>query len=325
MAETTTKPILLGWKHKVLTTKRDGFRPGSLTPFAVLSKYQKNDKIERICVNEYSNKRIENRTSGMANTKFTFLVAGLGSIGSHLIYFLNGLNYPSFKLIDDDILKIENLGRHLLGINNIHSFKTVALKEYIKNIRPDQDVSIKSLKLEAVITEYSNYFNDCSYAFIAIGNQNIENFLLNKQREGLITVPMFFFWVEPYAIGGHCLFIHPEDKNTISDLYDNQFYRYNLIDSAEYLKSNPILSKQEAGCQTSYTPYSGNDVVLFLSAIYKWLKITIQNNSKQSMAIQWTGNIDLAKDLGLSLNKPYVANEPYSINTFYLNNDSNKK
>ena len=183
-AETSTKPILLGWKHKILFTSRSGFRRGSLRPFTVLSKYQKNDKIERIFVNEFSNNRIENRTSGILREKFTFLVAGLGSVGSNLIYFLNGLNYPNFKLIDNDVLKIENIGRHLLGVSNINSFKTAALKAYIKNIRPDQDVSVKQSKLETIVTNNHDYFNDCSYALIAIGNQNIENYLLKKQNEG---------------------------------------------------------------------------------------------------------------------------------------------
>jgi len=324
-AETSTKPILLGWKHKNLFTKRSGFRPGSLKLFTVLSKYQKNDKIERIFVNEYSNNRIENRTSGFLHERFTFLVAGLGSVGSNLIYFLNGLNYPNFKLIDNDVLKIENVGRHLLGVSNINSFKTAALKAYIKNTRPDQDVTVKQSKLEAIVTNNRDYFNECSFAFIAIGNQNIENYLLKKQNEGIITVPMFFFWVEPYAIGGHCLFLHPEDKITLDNLYQGHLYRLNIVAPFEYINSNPVLSKQEAGCQTSYTPYSGNDVILFLSAIYKWMNDIIQNKLKISMAIQWTGNINFAKELGLTINEPYAQNEAYTSNLFYLNDDNQKR
>ena len=318
ITETSTKPILLGWKHKSLITKRNGFRQGSLTSFSVLSKYQKKDKIEKIFVNEYSNNRIETRTSGILCDKYTFLVAGLGSIGSNLIYFLNGLNYPNFKLIDDDVLKIENIGRHLLGINNINSFKADAIKAYIKNIRPDQEVSIKTSSLEPIIIDSQDYFNECSYAFIAIGNQNIENFLLKKQNEGTITVPMFFFWVEPYAIGGHCIFLHPDDKITLDDLYKNYLYRYNVIDAKEYLNSNPILSKKEAGCQTSYTPYSGNDVILFLSSIYKWINEIIQNNIRRSEAIQWVGNIELAEELGLTRNAQFVDKEKYSSNVIKL-------
>lgn len=325
VGETSTKPILLGWKHKTLITKRNGFRQGSLTPFSVLSKQQKKDKIEKIFVNEYSNNRIENRTSGVIREKYMFLVAGLGSIGSNLIYFLNGLNHPNFKLIDDDILKIENIGRHLLGTNNINSFKTDALKAYIKNIRPDQDALTKASKLEPIVMNNIGYFNDCNYAFIAIGNQNIENFLLKKQNDGAITVPMFFLWVEPYAIGGHCVFIHPEDKITLDNLYEGHLYRYNVIDPKEYLSSNPVLSKQEAGCQTAYTPYSGNDVILFLSSIYKWINETIKNDIKRSEAIQWVGNIGFAKELGLTINSPFIAREAYSNEIIKLHDDNQER
>lgn len=324
-AQTSTKPILLGWKHKILNVKRNGFRSGSLTFFSVLSKYQKRDKIERILVNEYTNNRIENRTSGIVRKKYTFLIAGLGSIGSNLIYFLNGLNYPNFKLIDDDVLKIENIGRHLLGINNINSFKADALKAYIKNIRPDQDVSIKISKLESIVMNNIEYINDCSYAFIAIGNQNVENFLLKAQNEDKINIPMFFLWVEPYAIGGHCIFLYPNDKITLNDLYERHLYRFNIIASDEYFNSNPILSKQEAGCQASYTPYSSNDVILFLSAIYKWMNDIVQDDIKCSMAIQWTGNLNFAKELGLKINVLYAENEVYSSKIYNLHDGSQKR
>lgn len=323
-AKTSSKSILLGWKHKTLITKRNGFRQGALTPYDVFLKYQKNDIIERLFVNEYSNNRIENRTSGIIHDKFTFLVAGLGSIGSNIIYFLNGLNYPNFKLIDDDVLKLENIGRHLLGIDNINSFKTNELKSYIKNIRPDQDVSIKTSKIETIATNHIDYFNDCSYAFISIGNQNIENYLLRRQKEKAITIPMFFLWVEPYAIGGHCLFIHPDDIIELNDLYEKHLYRFNIIDSAEYINSNPILSRQEAGCQTSYVPYSGNDIILFLSSIYKWINDIVKNKSKRSVAMQWTGNINHARELGLTINNSYCKNESFNSNLFYLN-DYQKK
>lgn len=320
-SETSSKPILLGWQHLHIDTKRKGYRQGSLKPFTVLSTFQKKDKVIRILPDEYTNNRMENRTSGKIYKKHNFLVAGLGSIGSNLVYFLNGLNYPSFKFIDKDNLRIENIGRHLLGMNNINSYKVSAMKSYIENIRPDQNVSIKTSNLESVVLKDINYFNNCDYAFIAIGNQTIENFLLEKQNESLIKVPMFFLWVEPYAIGGHCLFIHPEDIVSLGDLYENHLYRFNLIDSNEYLNSNPILSKQEAGCQTSYTPYSGNDVILFLSSIYKWINDIIRNGYKKSMAIQWTGNIDNASEIGLKLNTTFENNESFSKITFNIKDE----
>jgi hypothetical protein len=322
LAETTTTPILLGWKHKSLKTKINGFRAGTFSPFDALSKRQKNDSVEKVLVSEYSNHRIEERTSGGIRKKYNFLVAGLGSIGSNLIYFLNGINYPNYKFIDDDFLQLENIGRHLLGINNVHSPKTEALKAYIKNIRPDQVVITKPVKLESILYNNLDFFNDCSYAFIAIGNQNIENFLIELHNEGKITVPMFFLWVEPYALGGHCLFIHPDDKVTTDELYGNHLYRFNVIAPDEYKTSNPVLAKQEAGCETSYTPYSGNDVILFLSSIYKWMNDIIQKEINHSMSIRWIGNLGTAKKLEIKTTDDILNKESFSNEVIILHNDN---
>jgi len=322
LAETTSTPILLGWKHKPLNTKINGFRPGTFSSFDILSKRQKNNLVEKFLVSEYSNHRIEKRTSGVIRKKYDFLVAGLGSIGSNLIYFLNGINYPNYKFIDDDFLQLENIGRHLLGLNNVHSNKTNALKAYIKNIRPDQNVVIKTARLESVLYENLDFFNDCSYAFIAIGNQNIENLLVELHNEGKITVPMFFLWVEPYALGGHCLFIHPNDKVYVNELYENHLYRFNVIAPDEYKASNPVLTKQEAGCETSYTPYSGNDVILFLSSIYKWINDIIQKDIKHSIAVRWIGNLDTIKELKIQTADNILNRESFSNEVIILHNDN---
>ena len=50
-----------------------------------------------------------------------------------------------------------------------------------------------------------------------------------------------------------------------------------------------------------------NDVILFLSSIYKWINEIIKNDIKRSEAIQWVGNIGLAKELGLTINSPFIA------------------
>lgn len=270
---------------------------------------------------EYSNRRVEQRTTGVIQDKLTFLVAGLGSIGSNLIYFLNGFNYPNFKLVDDDFLKIENIGRHLLGMDNVNVPKVDAMESYIKDIRPDQSVSVQKTTIEKAFHQNPKFINDSNYIFIAIGNQNIENFILSKQNSGAITVPMFYLWVEPYALGGHCIFLHPDSRVTNNDLYDNHFYRYNVISSEEYKNPNPVLSMKEAGCESSYTPYSGNDVILFLSSIYKWMNDIIKGNIKKSMGVQWIGNIDNADRLGINLNNEYCQRKSYSHIIFSLNGD----
>ncbi len=303
------KTQMFGWSHKPFNRNRNGFRPRTLNNWTVFTGFQKNDYVERLYANIYNNDRIEKRTAGITQVKFKFLIAGLGSVGSNLIFFLNAMNYPDYKLIDGDILTIENIGRHLLGIDYIRAYKTEGLRRYIKNIRPDQSVEYKTTSLEAVLLHNIEFVNDNDYAFITIGNQNVENFLLKLLNAGEITIPVFILWVEPYLLGGHCLYVHPEKKVLENCIFEDYLYLYNVISSSEYKINNPSLSKNEAGCQTSYAPYSENDLVLFLSGIYKEINNIIKNNQKKSIAIRWTGNINIADELKIALNtnvdKPY--------------------
>ena len=57
----------------------------------------------------YSSHRIAMRTAGMEMPEQKFVIAGLGSIGSNLVYFLNGWNNASFTLIDNDRFRTENI------------------------------------------------------------------------------------------------------------------------------------------------------------------------------------------------------------------------
>ncbi len=127
--------------------------------------------------------------------------------------------------------------------------------------------------------------------------------------------------MEPYALGGHCVYIHPDDMIDVDTLYnDSVFYKYNIISNEEYRASNPILSKQEAGCNTVYTPYSGNDTVSFLSAVFPYIRDVVQSGSTKSFALQWVGDLAQNRELGLRLNECTIS---FSINRLYLN-DENK-
>lgn len=284
-----------------------------------LQKCKKSDKITRILVNQYNNDRIEQRTAGRIGKKSRLLICGLGSVGSNLLFFLNSMNYPEFKLIDNDFLSIDNIGRHLLGFSYINTHKSEALRKYIQDIRPDQIVSIRTKNIETVIKNEVDFINDTDYIFLAIGNQNVENYILRLQAEKKIVSPIFLLWVEPYALGGHCVYVHPDDRIEVNTLYnDGIWYKYHIIADEEHQVSNPVLSKQEAGCNTVYTPYSGSDITSFLSAIFPFIRDTIQNNGTKSFVLQWIGDITQNTDLGLRLKEGAVS---FNINQFYLNNE----
>ena len=87
-----------------LNVNRNGFRNTSLTPYYVLTSLDGNKKLERLHASVYSSNRIARRTAGGLMERRHFLIAGLGSIGSNLCYYLNGYNNAAFTLLNFNLI-----------------------------------------------------------------------------------------------------------------------------------------------------------------------------------------------------------------------------
>ena len=185
--------------------------------------------------------------------------------------------------------------------------KPDAIKEHLLNMNPLQ--SIYALSVSAIeVAEYSdNTYNECDYIFVAIGKYNIEKWLVDRLSDKTITKPIFILWVEPYLAGGHVIYVSPEDIK-FDCFFENNLYKYNIIDESEYLGNNPKLILNEAGCQTSFMPYSHNNVITFLSKILPHIQTIIANSRKESATITWIGNIELLKQKGISVSNFCLAN-----------------
>ena len=151
-----------------LNTKRNGFRRGQLTPFIVLTRFEnKTRHLQRLLVSTYNEKRIAERTAGFMMPQRNIVIAGLGSIGSNLCYYLNGYNNAQFALIDRDRLTTDNIGRHLLGYEYLNQRKTLAVAHYLQSFRPDRKVTPIAKYLQDIST---NAFNEANALFVCTGD-----------------------------------------------------------------------------------------------------------------------------------------------------------
>lgn len=300
------KTYLFGWFHKHINTFVKGFRPGALKQFDVISTVQSNENVERITTDVLTKERLENRTSGTLgqNIEQTFLIAGVGSIGSNLIYFLNSMNSPSFKLIDNDEIKLENINRHFLGFEYIGNYKTKAIKDFLLKNNPIQKVNTKESSVVDIINNEAGYVNEADYIFIAIGKANIDNWICQSLKDGIIKKPVFLIWVEPFLSGGHCVFLHPSNPE-FEKFFDEDFFKFNVIDRIEYKSGNKNLSLREVGCQTTYIPYSGANVISFISSLFPFISSIIANNKTGSIAYTWLGNTTEVKKIGIKISDLY--------------------
>lgn len=74
-------------------------------------------------------------------------VAGLGGLGSNIAVALARSNVGNLHLIDFDKVDMSNLNRQHYNINHLGKYKTEALKEQLKLINPDVNVTIDTVKV----------------------------------------------------------------------------------------------------------------------------------------------------------------------------------
>ena len=287
--------------HGLKVTK-NGFRKGTLTPFKVLTSFEnKNKKFERLYVSIYSSHRIAERTAGEMMDEKHFLIAGLGSIGSNLCYYLNGYNNVTFSLTDRDWLTIDNIGRHLLGFEYINQHKSYAVAHYLQQYRPDRGVEVLSKNLQQLKVDE---INRSSAVFVCTGDVMSEKWLLMKMTEGFITRPAFILWLEPYGISGIMIYVNPEDIESVKRLKEKAndcFNEFCLISKEEYINGEK-LTQRDVGCNGSYALYSANDVTMFLSAMFPIIDKLLEQPT-ESKCYRWVGNIKIAIEKSIRLVK----------------------
>lgn len=305
------KSLFLGWRYKPISKKINGFRKGSKTDYELsFSKNLPNHKnpIIKFKTDDISEVRIINRTTTekVDIPKYKFLVAGLGSVGSHIVYYLNNINFPDFSLIDNDYLEVENIGRHLLGVNSLYSYKVEAIGKLIKGKLPSQNVDLYRESFYDLYCKIPDIFNVQDYIFLCTGVLNLETLFIKKIYEGSLKKPIFIIWVEPFLIGGQCLYIHPDKPVNLIHLYSETYkYKYSVIQHKEYEEKRDLFIQKEIGCQSSFSPYSSAHLSLFLSSIYTEIFKIIESNDTQSKAITWFGDFKIAQKLDIAVNNEF--------------------
>ncbi len=313
--------VLLGWRYFKKSAVFKGFRQKKLTDFNISFSKGLPDHIKTITkfnIDDLNEERLIKRTStdNVVIPKYKFLIAGLGSVGSNLIYYLNNINFPDFTLIDTDSLQSENIGRHLLGFDYLNHYKVDGIKKHILDKYPNQNIEIFNKSFLDLYNENQSLYNEQDYIFLCTGNMNFEHLLINELNNKKINKPIFILWVEPFLLGGQCLYISPNSPVNIKGLYEDVFkYKYSVIQHSEYDEKRDLFIQREIGCQSTFSPYSSSHLTMFLSSVFIEIFKIIENNDKNGKAITWFGDINFAKKLGIKVNVNF---QNYQLNTIHL-------
>lgn len=249
---------------------------------------------------------LSSRTSFSPNevANKSILLIGCGSIGGYVFHDLIKYGCKNITLVDNDILKPENIFRHFLGAESTYRYKAVSLVNYAKKTLPE--INAKSIleKIEDAIIDCDLNFDDFDYIISATGNHTINIWLNKYLLKNKILKTVFYIWNEPLDIGCHVARINIKDKNNYQDIFS--INHDGILDLSSYVKNGQAFTKMYSGCNGTFIPYSSTlsleSSILFMDLFKREIDGRISNNIIASKK----GNDYYLTKAGFSVSDRYI-------------------
>lgn len=135
----------------------------------------------------------------------TITLVGVGSLGSVIAMNLARAGVGRLFLIDYDKFNDANLGRHVLGIDDLGLCKTEALRDRLhRDIPSVEAVSIPKF-VQLPSSAVDNAFRVSDLVIVSTADWDSEAWLWEMKRNG-VSWPLLQAWSEPHGVVGHALY-----------------------------------------------------------------------------------------------------------------------
>ncbi|MEJ9220354.1 E2/UBC family protein [Paenibacillus glucanolyticus] len=244
------------------------------------------------------------------------VVIGVGSVGSVVGMGLAKLGFGEITFIDKELLSIENVYRHELGVNNIYSdadkskkyelSKVAALKDEIEGKYPLTTVKPMFNDISNVIEKGLIDWAQTDIVIVCLGSPNIEMMINRVFHKIHNAPPVLYAWVEPLGIGGHVLVtLNHQKKGCYQCLFRRISEGEAIRNLSSFAAPYQSFSKTLNGCGSYFTPYSFLDseqtAILVLRSVSNVFRAKIQGN----VVFSWKGEADTFLDQGFKLSERY--------------------
>lgn len=297
--------MLVGWMHRV-TEIPNGFRKNHLD-LNVLFSMKKNKGIAIAVENCHQTRLFTRGGDGKKDIWNSVALIGCGSVGSFFAEALRIYGTERFILNDNEFLQYENIARHLCGYFFVGMKKVSALKFRLQKDNPNIVCDSYNENAHEFLENEIENINLCDVIIVAVGSVTVEHHINRLMLDDKIIKPIVIIWVEPYMIGGHAIIIKKK-QDLFGEIFDEKTFefKYSIVkNGSEYLK-------REAGCQSTYMPYSGFNLQQF---IYRIIDHLISNcwSKKGNYLLTWCGKLSDAIKYDMRISKEYEQTEDYSL------------
>jgi molybdopterin/thiamine biosynthesis adenylyltransferase len=190
------------------------------------------------------------------------------------------------RLIDPQELDVENVQRHYCGMSYIDQPKVESISSKLRAHFPHADCEIHQKDVLEIIRTRPADLVPSSLSIVTVGDIAIERRLNRVFNQGQVfgDRPICFMWAEPFMFAGHAILVS-RGSSCFECAFDEEFrFQERVVSNADEF------SRREAGCQTTFVPYSGLDVSEFVVQAVRFLLKNL--DSDESLVFSWIGDID---------------------------------
>lgn len=147
------------------------------------------------------------------------VLIGAGTLGGAVATQLARAGITRMAVIDPDELEDANIGRHVLGADDLGRFKVYALKERLERDLPFVEVQPVPVYLHLALRDKPALLEEADMVVVTTADWWSEERLWNLKSKGARWA-LVHGWTEPHAMAGHALVAKAEQSADARKLFD---------------------------------------------------------------------------------------------------------
>lgn len=223
----------------------------------------------------------------------TVVVIGCGSVGAPVALQMAGAGVGKFILIDPELLKWANIGRHPLGASGVGRSKAEGLAEMIRSGYPHvRGAEAIVQKWEEAGEAVEKNLANCDLVVSAIGNWAAEG-ALNQWHLASRRGPIVYGWTEAHASAGHAVAIFPNGGCLQCGFTTSGTPALRVTD---WPRGTTV--RQEPACGATYQPYGPVELGHIISLVAETALDCLLGTVGKPMHRVWAGRQSLLESVG---------------------------
>jgi len=227
-------------------------------------------------------------------------ILGCGSLGADIAFLLAKSGVGGLYLTDHQVLSLDNVGRHLLGVDFVQHNKSEALGTFLQKQLPGLSIeTCGGRNIEFILRETPQVFDRLDLVISTTGDWASDCALNVASRNWSSFPPIIFGWTEAYGIVGHALLINDKGGCLACGMTEHGSFKGRVTEWREPEKT----LIQASGCSDFYQPYGVTDVISIKGLIAELALGVLTGRTASSEWHTWIGNLSRLSSLDGSLSE----------------------